>query len=293
METKGVGVSTEAKKGWWDANKYWFVPTLFLSVVSVWAGFAFWLFDAYDSGVEGPITKSFAILGDRGTFGDMFGAVNALFTGLAFAGLICTLIVQMSELQAQREELADTREELRGQKEIMKKQSDQIDIQNFENGFFQLLKMHYEVLSSIQVGSGNKSISGEHALGFWYKNVVQVSEIRVKGTGVTIDNHRHIENIIKDVSSDFLEKNENPFSQYLTSLVSVFDFIYGFKKDDGRYSVLVLSRMTIEEKKGILVAIAYYKHARLANIFKDLPLFSSLERGVIPDSLIRMYERLG
>ena len=31
---------------------------------------------------------------ERGQFGDMFGAVNALFSGLAFAGLILTLILQ-------------------------------------------------------------------------------------------------------------------------------------------------------------------------------------------------------
>ena len=54
---------------------------------------------------------------DRGTFGDMFGAVNALFSGFAFAGLIITLLYQKEELQLQREELAQTREELKGQKE--------------------------------------------------------------------------------------------------------------------------------------------------------------------------------
>lgn len=49
----------------------------------------------------------------RGTFGDMFGAVNALFSGLAFAGLIITLIMQHEELGLQRKELAQTNEELR------------------------------------------------------------------------------------------------------------------------------------------------------------------------------------
>lgn len=30
---------------------------------------------------------------NRGTFGDLFGAVNALFSGLAFAGLIYTIVL--------------------------------------------------------------------------------------------------------------------------------------------------------------------------------------------------------
>ena len=41
---------------------------------------------------------------NQGTFGDMFGAVNALFSGLAFAGLIVTLLYQKEELKLQREE---------------------------------------------------------------------------------------------------------------------------------------------------------------------------------------------
>lgn len=36
---------------------------------------------------------------ERGTFGDQFGAVNALFSGLAFAGLIYTIILQRKDLK--------------------------------------------------------------------------------------------------------------------------------------------------------------------------------------------------
>ncbi len=49
----------------------------------------------------------------RGTYGDMFGGVNALFSGLAFAGLIFTILLQRKELELQRQELIETREELK------------------------------------------------------------------------------------------------------------------------------------------------------------------------------------
>lgn len=49
---------------------------------------------------------------DRGTFGDMFGAINTLFSGLAFAGVIYAVFLQSKELNLQREELALTRIEL-------------------------------------------------------------------------------------------------------------------------------------------------------------------------------------
>jgi predicted aspartyl protease len=35
---------------------------------------------------------------NRGLFGDTFGAMNALFSGLAFAGIVYTILVQRSEI---------------------------------------------------------------------------------------------------------------------------------------------------------------------------------------------------
>ena len=42
---------------------------------------------------------------DAGTFGDQFGAVNALFSGLAFIGLIYTIIQQTESIQQQTKSL--------------------------------------------------------------------------------------------------------------------------------------------------------------------------------------------
>jgi hypothetical protein len=74
-----------------------------------------------------------------GLFGDQFGAVNALFSGLAFAGLIYTILLQKEELKAQREELTLTRQEIEGQKLELKAQNETLALQRFENSFFQLL----------------------------------------------------------------------------------------------------------------------------------------------------------
>ena len=49
---------------------------------------------------------------ERGQFGDMFGAVNTLFSGMAFAGVIYTIYLQRHELELQRYELKLTRTEL-------------------------------------------------------------------------------------------------------------------------------------------------------------------------------------
>lgn len=64
----------------------------------------------------------------QGEFGDKFGVVNALFSGLAFAGIIITIYLQMSELKEQRKELQMTR--------------GTFEKQLFESTFFEMLKIH-------------------------------------------------------------------------------------------------------------------------------------------------------
>jgi hypothetical protein len=64
----------------------------------------------------------------HGTFGDMFGAVNALFSGLAFLGVIVAIILQRQELELQREELRASRE---AQQELARSQREQLSIYTF------------------------------------------------------------------------------------------------------------------------------------------------------------------
>lgn len=55
----------------------------------------------------------------RGQFGDMFGALNVLFSGFAFAALYFTISLQQQQLKRQDEQLQLQREELRLQREEM------------------------------------------------------------------------------------------------------------------------------------------------------------------------------
>lgn len=90
---------------------------------------------------------------DKGVIGDMFGSVNALFSGLAFATLIYTVHLQRKELELQREELASTRNEIKEQKEYLAAQNKVLETQNFENTFFQLLKLLNEITDAVQFES--------------------------------------------------------------------------------------------------------------------------------------------
>lgn len=77
---------------------------------------------------------------DRGTFGDMFGSVNALYSGLALAGIMLSILLQRSEIKLQSLELKETRREFETQNETLK-------IQRFENIFFNLLNQYHNIVN--------------------------------------------------------------------------------------------------------------------------------------------------
>ena len=76
---------------------------------------------------------------DRGIAGDLFGGFTALFSALAFAGLIYTLLIQKEELSLQREELKRLADEQSSSSESLKKQLAELARTRNQTTFFQLL----------------------------------------------------------------------------------------------------------------------------------------------------------
>lgn len=93
----------------------------------------------------------------RGTWGDMFGGANALFSGLAFVGIVVAILLQSHELSLQREELATQRRELERQNVTMAQQL-------FESRFVALLRLLRESVASIQWVDRVSSLSGPAAI---------------------------------------------------------------------------------------------------------------------------------
>jgi hypothetical protein len=80
---------------------------------------------------------TFVPIAQRANFGDKFGFINSLFSGLALAVIIYSIILQQKELNLQRKELADTRSEFKDQ--------------NFQTTFFNLLKTQQQIANDINV----------------------------------------------------------------------------------------------------------------------------------------------
>jgi hypothetical protein len=68
-------------------------------------------------------------LPDRGTFGDMFGAVNALFSGLAFVGVIYAILLQGRDLDAQQKALLESQQEMQRSVQAQERAADAMRLQ--------------------------------------------------------------------------------------------------------------------------------------------------------------------
>lgn len=159
-----------------ESTNYWPLILLSAGVIGLF-GLSWWWISANIKGSA-----------EQGQFGDQFGAVNALFSGLAFAGLIFTIILQKKELALQREELTQTRDELKGQKEQLKAQNKTLRIQRFENTFFNMLSQFQEVVSGItytqDFGGKTKVYKGRELFYEGFENL----EVKIREEGLFVEN---------------------------------------------------------------------------------------------------------
>ena len=120
-----------------------------------------WLFNAFIYPLFVPS------LNDRALNGDAFGSVNALFSGLAFVGLIYTILMQ-------REELALQRNELRLQREEMKESRGELELQNkIQKAQAEIMIGHIKAIAA-QVRTEsfkNRSKSGDFITGLGDSNI--------------------------------------------------------------------------------------------------------------------------
>lgn len=96
--------------------------------IFLWIGFFYWNLD----------TK----LEHRAQIGDSFGSLNALFSALALAGVVVTIVLQSRELRLQRNELSETKKEFQIQNKTL-------TTQRFENTFFSLLNLHHQIVEGM------------------------------------------------------------------------------------------------------------------------------------------------
>lgn len=107
---------------------WWIVPIATMGLI-------FWFF------YQGYFPLKGENIGERGQFGDSFGVLNSLFTGLGFGGLIVTLLLQQKQIRNQELEIQ------------LQRQSEQI--KQYEGTLHLLISMYATTLAEVTTVKGD------------------------------------------------------------------------------------------------------------------------------------------
>lgn len=205
----------------------------------------------------------------RGSFGDSFGAINALFSGLAFVGVIVAILLQKEELEAQRNELEETRKEFQEQNKTLKQQ-------RFENTFFSMLSLHNDIVNSLIV---KKHRENDYAQGR------EIFKEFIKYFRRAWDANQANP---KDVNQIFTDTYNNIFSNitghYFRNLYRIFVFISESDVDNKQHYAKIVRAQLSNHELVILFYNCYYHHRGLKfqKYTKTYDLFDNLN----PNDLI-------
>lgn len=226
---------------------------LFIVVFAVWLTYGAAM---YFSVFNGQLGQQ-----NIGLFSDGFGIINALFSGLAFAGLIVTILLQREELKATREELHlntealnSQKEELRAQREEFQKQNQTLSLDRFEMTFFRLVDIQNEITQEFQIGLSSPTDAAS-----WHRKMIIDStydnlreaimvDIRIDYTMRTVEMRGRIQ--------DFIEESDQ-LHRYFSNLYSIHIHTInakGITDEQKKFYLGILSR-TLSERE---LALYYY-----------------------------------
>ena len=187
---------------------------------------------------------------ERGQFGDLFGAVNALFSGLAFAGLYWALRLQReqlelqrTELALQREELVASRAELTGQRLQLQQQTDTFELQRFEDSFFALLGAHGEIVGAMDLVNAQGHVTkSRDCFKVWYQRLHgSHAHHAIYPDGKTLE-------AVQSVYAKFYEDHQAEIGHYFRHLYHIVKFVKEAPvKNKGKYTSLVRAQLSAYE----------------------------------------------
>jgi len=198
-----------------------------LVIIVGYAEFILWL----------SVSVSEISLAKIGVFGDSFGIVTALFSSLAFGGLVIAIWLQRQDLTLQRDELLSTRKDMKDQA--------------FENTFFQMLRLHNEIVNSIDL----RTSKGGTAFTSTGRDCFVIFVTRLQGIFIESGGGKHSRYVDEDeidllgrVYGRFFEQYQSDIPHYFRYLYSVFKFVDGSSISDKKlYTGIAKAQLSDQE----------------------------------------------
>lgn len=210
---------------------------------------------------------------ETGVFGDSFGALTALFSGLAFAGMMITVLMQKDQLALQKDELVLTRKEMEMQRKQMELQNETLRKQNFENTFFELLRLQNDITNAIDISTDDGPLKGRDCFKRFYKQFCD-KYVRSKLADGSLPDIAHAE-IAYAYCYDI---NQSDLGHYFRGLYNLIKFVHRSDGIDRRlYTNLVRAQLSSYELQ-LLFFNCLSPHGR--NDFKPLVNTYSLLKAI-------------
>ncbi|HYG03029.1 MAG TPA: hypothetical protein VD927_11335 [Chryseosolibacter sp.] len=229
----------------------------------------------------------------RGQFGDMFGAVNALFSGLAFGAIVITLVMQRQDMALQEQAIIDSQQQLIVQNTAIEKQHREIRLQNinakrlrFERMFFDMISIHFEIVSRLDMGYDN--ITGvkvfTEILSGYQSQIYQLQD------GIEYNSTRYDD--FKQAFSSIEMLHLPLLSSYFQSLIAIYSILKQRKlkaKAEQRYLSILHNYISLDERKflfyyNILSDASKPVNERIRGIDRELNLMDTVPANILLDS---------
>ena len=236
-------------------------------------------------------------ISNSGVFGDSFGLLTSLFSGLAFAGLIITIIMQRDELALQREELTLTREEFNGQKLEMKEQNKTLSVQRFENTFFKMLELLEACRNDIfYQGFQQSPVEGRDAVRRIYiifRDYCLHDENGMDHKRVFNEACKTIDGINERYKIFYGKEYGEELGQYYRTLYNILKLVdrTDFIDDKNIYTNLVRAQLSRYELSLLFYnCLSDFGKDKMAPLVKEFKLLKHLEKSTLPPENIELWE---
>lgn len=236
-----------------------------------------------------------------GVFGDSFGFLTSLFSGLAFAGLIITIVMQRDELALQRQELNLTRKELSSQKEEMIAQNRTLKVQRFENTFFKMLELLESCRNDIfYQGFQRSPVEGRDAIRRLYEVFKEgyLFDYSLNEYGereaITFKEECRTEEGLSEKYSSFYDKYGDELGQYYRTLYNVLKLVdrADFIEDKNLYTNLLRAQLSRYELSLLFYnSISDFGRTKMAPLVKKYNILKHLEPNVLPVENQKVWEK--